>query len=416
MKKVLIIFLIYSNLYPQISSKKIDRWVSKNENLNGAVVSIAIKQLKKNKKTQGINLNTYMTPASNVKILTVLGSIHFGDSIPILKYKVSSYNDTLRISPTGYPLTAHPKYIDKDLEKFIKPYKHILYHKPKIDLTKYGPAWAWDDFNYYFQAERSEMPIYGNVIQVVKKNNGEIETIPEDFKINFDFEQKEKIYREEIDNNFFINPSLIELGDTLYSPFITSRKSTISFLKNFLNASVQFNEQELSDYNTLNSSQVDEIYSAVLKDSDNLISESLVANISLRLNDTISVDKGIQLIQSRFNKNISNQIKLFDGSGLSRYNLITPNALISSLENIYQLIGLERIKNIFPKNYILKDTEDFVWGKTGTLRNNHNYSGYIITDKGKIYVFSIMINHFTNDLSKIKDAIVDFLIYLKSNS
>ena len=416
MKKLLIIFLIYSNLYPQISSKKIDRWVSKNENLNGAVVSIAIKQLRKNKKTHGINLNTYMTPASNVKILTVLGSIYFGDSIPILKYKVSSYNDTLRISPTGYPLTAHPKYIDKDLEKFIKPYKHILYHKPKIDLTKYGPAWAWDDFNYYFQAERSEMPIYGNVIQVFKKINGEIETIPDDFKINFDFEQKEKIYREEIDNNFFINPSLIELGDTLYSPFITSRKSTISFLKNFLNASVQFNEQELSDYNTLNSSQVDEIYSAVLKDSDNLISESLVANISLRLNDTISVDKGIQLIQKRFNKNISNQIKLFDGSGLSRYNLITPNALISSLENIYQLIGLERIKNIFPKNYILKDTEDFVWGKTGTLRNNHNYSGYIITDKGKIYVFSIMINHFTNDLDKIKEVIADFLIYLKSNS
>ena len=184
--------------------------------------------------------------------------------------------------------------------------------------------------------------------------------------------------------------------------------------KNFFNTSVKLNEQELSDYNTLNSSQVDEIYSAILKDSDNLVSESLVANISLRLNDTISVDKGIQLIQNRFNDNISNQIQLFDGSGLSRYNLITPNALISSLENIYQLIGLERIKNIFPKNYILKEREDFVWGKTGTLRNNHNYSGYIISDKGRIYVFSIMINHFTNDLSKIKEAIADFLIYLKS--
>ena len=414
MKKTLILFLICFNLYPQISSKKIDRWVSKNENLNGSVVSIAIKELKKNKKTYGININTYMTPASNVKILTVLGSIYFGDSIPILKYKVSRSNDTLRISPTGYPLTAHPKYVDKDLEKFIKPYSFILYHKPKIELSKYGPAWAWDDFNYYFQAERSEMPIYGNVIQVVKKSNEEIETTPDNFKINIDFKQKEKIYREDIDNNFFINPSLIELGDTIYSPFIVSRKNTISLFKNFFNTSVKLDEQELSDYNSLNSSQVDEIYSAILKDSDNLISESLVANISLRLNDTISVDKGIQLIQNRFNDNISNQIQLFDGSGLSRYNLITPNALISSLENIYQLIGLERIKNIFPKNYILKEREDFVWGKTGTLRNNHNYSGYIISDKGRIYVFSIMINHFTNDLSKIKEAIADFLIYLKS--
>ncbi len=414
MKKTLILFLICFNLYPQISSKKIDRWVSKNENLNGSVVSIAIKELKKNKKTYGININTYMTPASNVKILTVLGSIHFGDSIPILKYKVSRSNDTLRMSPTGYPLTAHPKYIDKDLEKFIKPYSYILYHKPKIELSKYGPAWAWDDFNYYFQAERSEMPIYGNVIQVVKKSNEEIETIPDNFKINIDFKQKEKIYRRETHNNFFINPSLMKIGDTIYSPFIVSRKNTISLFKNFLNTSVKFDEQELSDYNSLNSSQVDEIYSAILKDSDNLISESLVANISLRLNDTISVDKGIQLIQNRFNDNISNQIQLFDGSGLSRYNLITPNALISSLENIYQLIGLKRIKNIFPKNYILKDREDFVWGKTGTLRNNHNYSGYIITDKGRIYVFSIMINHFTNDLAKIKEAIADFLIYLKS--
>ena len=414
MKKTLILFLICFNLYPQISSKKIDRWVSKNENLNGSVVSIAIKELKKNKKTYGININTYMTPASNVKILTVLGSIYFGDSIPILKYKVSRSNDTLRISPTGYPLTAHPKYIDKDLEKFIKPYSYILYHKPKIELSKYGPAWAWDDFNYYFQAERSEMPIYGNVIQVVKKSNEEIETIPDNFKINIDFKQKEKIYRGETHNNFFINPSLIKIGDTIYSPFIVSRKNTISLFKNFLNTSVKFDEQELSDYNTLNSSQVDEIYSAILKDSDNLISESLVANISLRLNDTISVDKGIQLIQNRFNDNISNQIQLFDGSGLSRYNLITPNALISSLENIYQLIGLERIKNIFPKNYILKEREDFVWGKTGTLRNNHNYSGYIISDKGRIYVFSIMINHFTNDLDKIKEVIADFLIYLKS--
>ncbi len=416
MKKVLVLFLICSNLYPQISNKKINRWVSKNQNLEGSIVSIAIKELKKNKKIYGINLNTNMTPASNVKILTVLGSISFGDSIPLLKYKVSSSNDTLRISPTGYPLTAHPKYIDKDLEKFIKPYKHIFYHKPKIELRKYGPAWAWDDYNYYFQAERSEMPIYGNVIQVFKKSNGEIEIIPDNYKINLDFEQKEIIFREEVDNNYFINPSLIKMGDTLYSPFITSRKNTISLLKDFLNTPVKFSEQELSDYNTLNSSQVDKIYSAILKDSDNLISESLMANISLRLNDTISVDKGIELIQNRFNENVSNQIKLYDGSGLSRYNLITSKALILSLEKIYQLIGLERIKNIFPKNYILKDKEDFVWGKTGTLRNNHNYSGYIITNKNKLYVFSIMINHYPVELEKIKDAIADFLIYLKSNT
>ena len=219
------------------------------------------------------------------------------------------------------------------------------------------------------------------------------------------FEQKKQIDRSEIENNFYINPSLFKSGDTIYSPFITSRKNTISLLENALGKKVEFKKEELKDYNVLNSDQVDYIYAAILKDSDNLISESIAANISFRLTDTISVDKGVELIKS-----LSKQIELFDGSGLSRYNLVTPKSIISSLHDIYNLIGFERIKKIFPKNYIIKDKEDFVWGKTGTLKNNHNYSGYIITDKNRIYIFSIMINHFTNDLSKIKEAIVDFLI------
>ena len=409
MKKIILLVFFSSSLFSQISTKKIENWISKNNDLDGSVVSISVKRIDKDKKIVGLGNDIYMTPASNVKILTVLGSINYGDSIPILNYKV--YNDTLKISPTGYPLLSHPKYIDKDLEKFLKKFKHIVYHIPKIDLDKYGPGWAWDDYNNYYQAERSEMPIYGNVIQAIKNPNGDIEITPNTYKIVFDFEQKKQIDRSEIENNFSLNPSLFQSGDTIYSPFITSRKNTISLLENALGTKLEFKMEELKDYNVLNSSQVDDVYSAILKDSDNLISESIAANISFRLNDTISVVKGVELIKS-----LSKQIELFDGSGLSRYNLVTPKSIISSLHDIYNLIGFDRIKKIFPKNYIIQGKEEFVWGKTGTLKNNHNYSGYLITDKNRIYIFSIMINHFTNDLSKIKDAIVDFLIYLKSNS
>ena len=409
MKKIILLIFFSSSLFSQISSKKIDKWISSNDDLNGSVVSIAVKRIDKEKKIVGSGIDTYMTPASNVKISTVLGSIYYGDTIPIINYKV--LNDTLKISPTGYPLLSHPKYRDEDLEKFIKEFKHIVYHNPKIDLNKYGPGWAWDDYNSYYQAERSEMPIYGNVVQIIKNSNGEIEVTPNIYKIIFDFEQKNKILRSEKENKFFINPSLIKFGDTIYSPFITSRKNTISLLENSLGNKVEFKKDELKDYNTLNTTQSNKIYSAILKDSDNLISESIAANISLRLNDTISVDKGVRLIQ-----NISQQKELFDGSGLSRYNLVTPKSVVSSLNDIYNLIGFDRIKKIFPENYIIQNEKDFVWGKTGTLKNNHNYSGYIITDKNRRYIFSIMINHFTNDLSKIKEAIVDFLIYLKSNS
>ena len=348
MKKIILLVFFSSSLFSQISTKKIENWISKNNDLDGSVVSISVKRIDKDKKIVGLGNDIYMTPASNVKILTVLGSIYYGDSIPILNYKV--YNDTLKISPTGYPLLSHPKYIDKDLEKFLKKFKHIVYHIPKTDLDKYGPGWAWDDYNNYYQAERSEMPIYGNVIQAVKKSNGDIEITPDTYKIVFDFEQKKQIDRSEIENNFYINPSLFKSGDTIYSPFITSRKNTIRLLENALEKKVEFKKEELKDYNVLNSSQVDDIYSAILKDSDNLISESIAANISFRLNDTISVDKGVELIKS-----LSKQIELFDGSGLSRYNLVTPKSIISSLHDIYNLVGFDRIKKIFPKNYIIQD-------------------------------------------------------------
>ena len=408
MKKIILLIFFSSSLFSQISSKKIDRWISNNDDLNGSIVSIAVKRIDKEKKIVGSGIDVYMTPASNVKISTLLGSIYYGDSIPVINYKVS--NDTLKISPTGYPLLLHPKYRDKDLAKFIKKYKHIVYHTPKIELSKYGPGWAWDDYNSYYQAERSEMPIYGNVVQIIKNSNGDIEVTPNRYKIIFDYDQKKIIHRSETENKFFINPSLIKYGDTIYSPFITSRKNTISLLENSLGNKVEFNKNKLKDYSSLNSTRVNEIYSAILKDSDNLISESIAANISFRLNDTISVDKGVKLIQD-----ISEQIELFDGSGLSRYNLVTPRSVILSLLDIYNLIGFERIKKIFPENYIIQNEENFVWGKTGTLKNNHNYSGYIITDKRKLYVFSIMINHFTKELDIIENAISDFLIFLKSS-
>ena len=410
MKKALILIFICTNAYSQISSKKIDRWVSKNENLKNSIVSIAVKQLDKKKKISGININTFMTPASNTKILTVFGSISTGDTIPSIKYRISS--DTLRISPTGYPFIAHPKYDDADLEKFIKSFSHIVYHKPSSDIDRYGPAWAWDDFKYYYQAERSEMPIYGNVIQIVKLSDDSIKVTPDIFKMKLNMEQKEKVSRDDKENNFFINPSLIKVGDTIYHPFVTSRKNTINLLKEFFNTPVSFDEEGLNNYKIWNSTVKAKIYSAVLKDSDNLVSESLAANISLRYNDSVSVEKGLKKILDNLD---NNKIQLYDGSGLSRYNLIQPSSIVSSLEKIDYYYDFETIKEIFPNNYIITDTEAFVWGKTGTLKNNHNYSGYLTTDKGKRYVFSIMINHFTEDLVKIKSAIVDFLIFLKTS-
>ena len=412
--RLLIFLLIGFNLNAQLSNSKIKRWVSSQDNLKNAYVSIALKPIQKNKKIKGVNISKFMTPASNIKLLTVLASIKSGDSINSLKYKFVS--DTLHISPTGYPLLEHPLYPDLELTNLLRSANTIVYHKSSEKIERYGPAWAWDDFKQYFSPERSSFPIYGNVIMITKLENEELRIKPNIFNINLDSTSSQSYTRKENKNDFTINPLKIKLNDTILIPYIVSDENTIGSLKHLTMKEVISESNDIINSDNLYSKVPEKIYQSILKKSDNLISESLLANVGFSYTDTISVDVGINKTLEKLDAEIQNGVDWFDGSGLSRYNMVTPKAIIYTLNEIYNDWGLEKIKKFFPNNYVIEGEERFVWGKTGTLRNNHNYSGYIITDKGKSYFFSIMINHFTNDLSEIKSIISDFLKYLKSNA
>ena len=411
--RILIFLLIGFNLNAQLSNKKIKKWVSSQDNLKSAYVSIAIKPLEKNRKIKGVNFNKYMTPASNLKLLTVLASIESGDSINSLKYRFVS--DTLHVSPTSYPLLEHPLHGDEDLTNLLKSANVIVYHKVPNKLSKYGPAWAWDDFLEYFSPERSSFPLYGNVLMVTKSENGKLKVKPDIFDINLDSTFNKSHFREENKNLFTLNPLKIELNDTLLIPYIVSDETTNRLLKHITQKEVINDSTEIVNSEKLYSKIPEKLYQAILKKSDNLISESLLANVGYTYTDTISVDNGINKTLEKLRPEIQNGIEWFDGSGLSRYNMAQPKAIIYILNEIYNHWGLERIKEIFPNNYIIDEKEEFVWGKTGTLRNNHNYSGFIKNKRGKYYIFSIMINHFNSDVSDVKQSIVDFLLYVNKN-
>ena len=411
--RVLIFLLIGFNLNAQLSNNKIKKWISSQDNLKSAYVSIAIKPLQKDRKIKGVNINKYMTPASNLKLLTVLASIKSGDSINSLKYKFVS--DTLHISPTGYPLLEHPLYADQELTNLLSSANVIVYHNSPNQIEKYGPAWAWDDIIEDFSPERNSFPVYGNVIMVTKSENGKLKVKPDIFDVNLDSTLNVSHIRKEHKNQFTINPLKINLKDTLLIPYIVSDETIQSLIKHITEKEVIAESSEIINPKKLYSKIPDKIYQAILKDSDNLISESLLANVGYIFTDTISVNNGIDKTLEKLSPEIQNNVEWFDGSGLSRYNMIKPKALISILKEIYNSWGLKKIKEIFPNNYIIQDKEDFVWGKTGTLKNNHNYSGFIKTKKGRYYIFSIMINHFTSELADVEKSIADFLVYLNQN-
>ena len=57
----------------------------------------------------------------------------------------------------------------------------------------------------------------------------------------------------------------------------------------------------------------------------------------------------------------------------------------------------------------------FVWAKTGSLFNNHNQSGYLITRKGRHLAFSFMNNNFTRPSHEIREEMVRIITYLHDN-
>ena len=110
-----------------------------------------------------------------------------------------------------------------------------------------------------------------------------------------------------------------------------------------------------------------------------------------------------------------------DGSGVSRYNLFTPRTIKSILKEIYKKIGWKGVSKLFPaggvsgtiKDYYKSKRKPFIYAKTGTLKNNHNLSGFLIGNSKKKYIFSIMVNHHKSSNKDVRNGIGELLFYLR---
>ncbi|MCB0459345.1 MAG: D-alanyl-D-alanine carboxypeptidase, partial [Flavobacteriaceae bacterium] len=55
------------------------------------------------------------------------------------------------------------------------------------------------------------------------------------------------------------------------------------------------------------------------------------------------------------------------------------------------------------------------YAKSGTLSNNYNLSGYIVTKRGNVFIFSYMNNHYVIPLSEVKKEIEETLLTIYNN-
>lgn len=176
------------------------------------------------------------------------------------------------------------------------------------------------------------------------------------------------------------------------------------------------NRLKKGDIKTFYSIPADSLYQHMMLPSDNFLAEQVLILCSAVLSDTLDPKKAIQYVEENLFEGIKHKPVWEDGSGLSRYNLITPRTVLEILNRVEVLIGdQERLREMFPagglsgtlKNtYELDGGKAFVWAKTGTLRNMHLQSGWIDTRKGRTYRFVFMNNNFVKPTPEIRNEMV----------
>ncbi|MBU3745250.1 MAG: hypothetical protein FGM61_12030, partial [Sediminibacterium sp.] len=316
----------------------------------------------------------------------------------------------------------HPSFPYQPAYQFLKQQSRILLTNQNWKEPALGAGWAWDDYKSDYMPERSVLPIYGNLARF-QLNSNSLQTIPAAFKPVHTLQPNQPftITRNWGSDSFYLSPTS-RMMNAIAMPFhVSSPAQLANILADTLHtvvASAQFTLERWPDVVTIKSQPTDSVLSMMMHESDNFFAEQLLLMVG---NDRFAVMNTRKIIDSLLATDLSllpQKPKWMDGSGLSRYDLFTPQDMVTLLQLMQTSFSWKRITAILPTgnegtlsglytNYTGK-----IYAKTGTLGNQVALSGYILTRKGKTLIFSVMVNAHQSAPQEIRKKIEGFLTQL----
>jgi D-alanyl-D-alanine carboxypeptidase/D-alanyl-D-alanine-endopeptidase (penicillin-binding protein 4) len=376
---------------------------------------VMIKDLGTGKVIFEQNADQYFMPASNAKLLTFLQSNRIlGNQIPSFKYRETK--DTLFFWGTGDISNFHPTLKNTALRDFLAASSKVLvYGAPLEPIFPQGTGWAVDDYNDYYSAEISDMPLYGNVVNF-SADQKRWSIMPDIFSSVSKTGNALEVRRNRLRNVFTLPELKTEKYGAQDVPFITSPEMTAFLLTDTLHKSVETIPLAVHpDARIFYAGKIDSLHKLMLHVSDNQVAEQLLV--------MIAAEKGWDpsQVMENLKKEPGNEflkdIRWVDGSGLSRYNLFRPKDLIYILESLSKEVAPDRLRTLLPeasKTGTLRNIQDLnegvrIWAKSGSFGNTYDLSGYYVTKEGRTLAFSVMSNLGNTSVKEIKQSVVDFL-------
>ena len=336
---------------------------------------------------------------------------------------------------------------------------------------KYGSGWAWEDLQWWYGAEVSALTVNDNSLDLSVKpglavgSSAVISTGPTDplltivnrvttgpkgskrdlalhralntdvLEINGSIPIGDRDYTARVGIShpgllfiYLLRSSLVQRGVT-----ITGKSRTLSPLA-YSSALAATNTTGLIEIATLQSPPLSLVAAQTLKPSQNLYTELILRTLgrvvpipqnSSSTPPRTSEDAGLEVVKAFLQEAGMNSsgLAFSDGSGLSRDNMVTPEASIQLLTYMNRHRFATAFREAMPIAGVdgtlrnrMKGTlaENNVRAKTGTLRSAASLSGYLTTAVGEKLAFSIMVNNFPSDVDPPSVCIDPITVLLAS--
>lgn len=417
---------------------------------------ILVKNLASTQTLYSHDAQKYFTPASNTKLLTTAAALkQLGADFRI---RTSVYQDgegVLRVVGRGDPSlkNAQLTVLAKQLrQQGITQINELIADDSYFQGDIFPPSWQWEDVQASYGAPVNSL--------ILNENAAVLTSTPQSIgqPLQLKWTDPTQAYQWRVVNNSITTqkdePGSVRVsrdlkGAVLYiegqlavnsPPDITAIAvfdPTQNFLRHFRqslaaegiavkqtsNATSNKNEREVA---AIESPPLSELLMETNLNSNNLFAEALLRSLAhnqpLAKNQS-TADVGLKVMRDTLTQlgvDVSGY-KLVDGSGLSRKNLISPEALVQLLQAMAGSPQAKVFRDSLPvagvsgsliSRFRNTSAQGIVQAKTGTLMGAISLSGYVNSSQYEPLAFSIMVNQSDQPVTTLRQAIDDVVVVL----
>ncbi|MEJ7615112.1 MAG: D-alanyl-D-alanine carboxypeptidase/D-alanyl-D-alanine-endopeptidase [Candidatus Fervidibacter sacchari] len=407
-----------------------------------------------------VNEDKRFMPASNTKLFTTALALEklgqdFTFVTPLLtdgRIEGECLNGNLYLKGAGDPSLTRERLRDLAKALVTKGVKSvngdIVVDVSAFSDNRWGAGWSWDYLHYGYAAEVWAIALDRNSVTLqvspaTKEGQpAQITLVPATDWLTIDNrivtvksgEPRWSIWRDHWERVIHLwgriplsaSPETVRISVPSVPHYVgESLRATLKEMGIAVEGSVKVG-QVPSDASVIAESQsppLKEIVHWLNKVSDNLYAEMLLRAVALKERGQGSVSAAMQVLrQQLIDWGIDpDDVQLFDGSGLSRLNMVTPRAIVKLLQIARTRPWFDAFKESLPvagkdgtlrRRFQNTPAEGRVFAKTGYIGSVVALSGYIQRADGSELVFSILVNHYNAPTRQVQACVDKFVASL----